>query len=70
MTAIKAVFANHRRVPTRGAFQIILEVEEDQQKQVFDALGYPNSGTTIWVAVARIEINDDKPPFIRNMEEV
>lgn len=52
--AIQAVFVNHRRIPTRKAFQIILEVPEEMQSQVFDALGYPNSSMSIWVAVARL----------------
>lgn len=55
MNAIKAVFANHKRVETRKAFQIILEVPEEQQKEVFDTLGYPNSSKSIWVGIARLE---------------
>lgn len=55
LSAIQAVFVNHRRVPTRKAFQIILEVPEEMQSQVFDALGYPNSSMCIWVAVARLQ---------------
>lgn len=55
MNAIKAVFVNHKRIPTRKAMQLILEVPEEQQKEVFDVLGYPNSSMCIWVAVARLE---------------
>lgn len=58
---IKAVFVNHKRIETRKAFQIILEVPEENQRQVFDALGYPNSSKSIWVAVARLV--DDVPPI-------
>jgi hypothetical protein len=53
--AIKAVFVNHKRIETRSAFQIILEVPEEMQKEVFDALGYPNSSQSIWVTVARLQ---------------
>jgi hypothetical protein len=69
MDAIKAVFANHKRIPTRKAFQIILEVPEEQQKEVFDVLGYPNSSSTIWVGVARLAIEEEKPPFLHNVKE-
>jgi hypothetical protein len=60
MSAIKAVFVNHKRLPSRKAFQIILEVPEEQQKQVFDVLGYPNSDTSIWVGVARLQEQEDE----------
>ncbi len=54
MTAISAVFVNHKRIASRKAFQIILEVPEEEQKKVFDVLGYPNSSKSIWVGVARL----------------
>ncbi len=54
-SAIRAVFINHKRLPSRKAFQIILEVPEEQQSQVFEALGYPNSSESIWVGVARLK---------------
>lgn len=54
MTAIKAEFVNHKRIPSRKTLQIILEVPEEHQKHVFDVLGYPNSSNSMWVAVARI----------------
>lgn len=66
---IKAVFVNHKRIETRKAFQLILEVPEEQQKEVFDALGYPNSSKSIWVAVARLVDDIEKPAFLHNVEE-
>lgn len=60
MSAIKAVFVNHKRIPTRKAMQIILEVPEEQQKEVFDVLGYPNSSGSIWVGVARLQENEEQ----------
>lgn len=58
MSAIQAVFANHKRIASRKVFQIILEVPEENTKRVFDVLGYPNSSESIWVGVARLEIEN------------
>lgn len=55
MTAISAIFHAYKPIPTRKAFQIILEVPEEQTAQVFAALGIPNSSTDIWVGMARLE---------------
>jgi hypothetical protein len=55
MTAISAVFHAYKPIPTRKAFQIILEVPEENTAQVFASLGIPNSSTDIWVGVARLE---------------
>lgn len=55
MTAIKAEFANFKRIASRKVCQIILEVPEEHTKQVFDILGYPNSSESIWVGVARLQ---------------
>lgn len=67
---IKAVFVNHKRIETRKAFQIILEVPEEEQKLVFDALGYPNSSKSIWVAVVRLAEEPQKPAFLHDVEEL
>jgi hypothetical protein len=56
MSAIKAVLVNYKRIPSRKAFQIILEVPEEEQKQVHDVLGYPTSGESLWVGVAKISL--------------
>lgn len=53
-TAIRAEFANHKRIPSRKVLQIILEVPEEHTKEVFDVLGYPNTSKSIWVGVARL----------------
>lgn len=73
MSAIKAVFVNHKRIETRKAFQIILEVPEEQQKEVFDTLGYPNSSNSIWVAVARLDkevVQQNHDAAVSEFEEV
>lgn len=54
MTAIKAVFTNVKRIPTRKVYQIILEVPEEQQQEVHSILGWPQSDGSIWVGVARL----------------
>lgn len=61
MTAIGAVFHGYKRIPTRKAFQIILEVPEENTAHVFDTLGIPNSSLDIWVAVARLEKEPEQP---------
>jgi hypothetical protein len=71
MIPIKAEFANHKRIASRKVLQIILEVPEEATKEVFDALGYPNSSKSIWVAVVRLKeepIENDVPPFVRDVE--
>lgn len=54
MTAIQAELVNYKRIPSRKAFQIILEVPEEHQRLVHDALGYPISGESLWVGLVRI----------------
>jgi hypothetical protein len=53
--AFKATFHNTKLVMGRSVLQIILEVPIEQQKQVYDALGYPNPANTTWVGVARLQ---------------
>ncbi len=55
---INAIFHTFKPIPTRKAFQITLEVPEENIAQVFDQLGIPNSSTDLWVKVERYE---DKP---------
>lgn len=59
MSAIKAVYHGYKPIPTRKAFQIILEVPEEAQAEVFATLGYPISGQDIWVAVARLQVPEE-----------
>lgn len=59
---IQAVFANHKRIASRKAFQIVLEVPEEAQSQVFAALGYPNSSESIWCAVVRLKEPEEQKP--------
>jgi hypothetical protein len=59
VSAIQAELVNYKRIPSRKAFQIILEVPEENQKLVHDVLGYPTSGESLWVGVARITPQQD-----------
>lgn len=53
--AIRAEFVNYKRIPSRKALQIILEVPEEHQRLVHEALGYPCTSESVWVGVARIQ---------------
>lgn len=59
MNAILAEFANFKRIPSRKVCQIILEAPEENMRQIFDTLGYPNSSDSIWVGVARLQEPED-----------
>lgn len=61
MSAISAVFHAYKPIPTRKAFQIILEVPEEHTAKVFETLGIPNSSSDIWVGVARLEKQPEAP---------
>lgn len=72
MSAIKAVFVDAFRVPTRKTLKIILECPEENQKEVYDILGYPSSDKSIWVGVARLTEDAalmERPAFLNNVEE-
>ncbi len=55
MSAIEFEFVTYKHVPTRKAFQITLEIQEEAQAEVFETLGYPTSGESLYVAVARLK---------------
>lgn len=54
MQPIKAQLEDYKRIKTRGAFQIILEVPEEEAQRVTSALGWPMMGNSIWVCVVRL----------------
>lgn len=54
MTAIKATLEDYKRIKTRSAWQIILEIPEEQLPQAMEILGNPICGKSIWVGVARL----------------
>lgn len=68
MTAISAVFHGYKPIPTRKAFQIILEVPEENTAEVFATLGIPNSSSAIWVGVARMHKPEEEIPNVENIE--
>lgn len=51
---IKAEFTDYRPVKTRKVLQLVFEVPAESQTEVFAALGYPISGTSLWVAIAKL----------------
>lgn len=54
MSAIKATLEDYKRIKTRSAWQIILEIPEEELPQAMKVLGNPISGESIWVGVARL----------------
>ncbi len=52
--AIQGTFADLKTVKTRSVVQMIIEVPIEQGKQVVDAFGFPQPGSEIPVAVARL----------------
>lgn len=49
---VQAVYHDYKRVPSRKAFQMIVEVPIEQAQEVHKAFGEPNPDGAIWVAVA------------------
>ena len=65
MTAMKAMLRNYKPMVSSPYMQIILTVPAEEATHVISTLGYPTPGESLWVGVARIEIDDDKlPPFL------
>lgn len=60
-SAIQGTFADLKTVKTRSVVQMIIEVPIEQGKQVVDAFGFPQPGSEIPVAVARINPSQCKP---------
>lgn len=60
MDAIKATLEDYKRIKTRGAWQIVLEIPEAELPNAMKVLGNPVSGESIWVAVARLNLNQEE----------
>lgn len=60
MTAISAVFVNTKRIASRKVYQLLLEVPEEQQGKVHEALGWPKSDESVWVGIARIQLQENE----------
>lgn len=64
VAAIQGTFSDYRLVKGRGVLQIVVEIPVEAQAQAFAALGYPEPGKDIHVAVARLQpivASQDKP---------
>lgn len=61
MTAIKATLEDYKRIKTRGAWQIILEIPESELPEAMRVLGNPLIGESIWVGVARLQEPETEP---------
>ena len=53
-TPIRATLEDYKRIKTRSAWQIVLEVDETQFPSVMAALGNPTTGQSISVGVVRL----------------
>ena len=58
--AISAVFHSCKHIPTRKAFQIILEIAEERAAEAFAVLGSPSQDGGTWVAVAKLNYQPEK----------
>lgn len=52
--AISGDFVTVQHVPTRKCWKLTIEVAEENISQVFDVLGYPTSGESVSVGIARL----------------
>jgi hypothetical protein len=61
MTAIQAAFVKLIQVPTRSAYQLVMEVPEEAIDHVLAILGgAPKTGTHQWVGIAPLKGEDDE----------
>lgn len=65
MKHIIADFVDYDLIPTRGRFKIIFETDAENQKAVFDILGYPQPGENCFVKIEKYDI----PPFLKSVEQ-
>lgn len=65
MTTIEAQFVNTKRVPSRGMYQIILEVPIEHQGHVHNVLGWPADDGSARVNITLIT-EDDIPAFLKS----
>ena len=54
VAAIAGTFCTYRHVPSRGVVQLVVEIAVEHQAAAFEALGYPEPGKSLHVAVARL----------------
>lgn len=69
MSAISAVFTNTKRIASRKAYQVILEVPEEHQSEVHKILGWPKSDGSVWVGVALLAEEPKKSPFLHDVPD-
>ena len=56
--AFSAEYANFKPVPSRNKLQIVLEVPLEQGEEIMKLLGMPSPGSTKWVGVAPLKLNE------------
>lgn len=60
MSAIEGQFVTFKHISTRGVIQMVIEAPETSAPDVFSHLGYPRSGESLYVAVARLIPLDER----------
>jgi hypothetical protein len=58
---IRAEFTDYRPVKTRKTLILSFEIPAEEQGAAFAALGYPVMGSSIWVAIARLQEGANAP---------
>jgi len=58
---IRAEFTDYRPVKTRKTLILSFEIPAEEQGAAFAALGYPVMGSSIWVAIARLQEGASAP---------
>ena len=58
--AIAGTFTTYKHVPSRGVVQLVIEIPVEAQAAAFAALGYPEPGKSLHVAVARLDIQNSR----------
>jgi hypothetical protein len=60
--AIKATFSSYRPVLGRKVLQLIFEVPIEAQEYTFAALGYPVPDQSLWVGIAKLNLDAQGAP--------
>lgn len=56
MSAIKAEYKTIKHIRGRSCYQIICEIPEENVGNLFETLGYPTTGESKWVGIARLNV--------------
>ena len=69
MSAIEGQFVTFKHISTRGVIQMVIEAPETSAPDVFAHLGYPRSGESLYVAVARLHAPDERSSIAQQQQD-